>query len=147
MFCDSKSTASTLHSKLKHGFRDTKFINQQEFEAAEIEIPDEIDRFSGDVILTVTVKETSLDALLGPKAITDMAKTAAAKFGKILSFKLLYHNGGRGWTPTAARYQVEYDSAKDACDATLNTNTASGTCPPHAQAEVSHFQMFVAEFY
>lgn len=83
--------------------------------------------------MTITVKETSLDDLLSANVVTDMAKTAAAKFGKILSF-----NGGRGWTPTAARYQVEYDSARE-----LNTDIASGTCPPHAQAEVSRCFMIV----
>jgi hypothetical protein len=40
-------------------------------------------------------------------AITDMAKTAAAKFGKILTFKLSFHNGGHGWAPTIARFEVE----------------------------------------
>jgi hypothetical protein len=36
--------------------------------------------------------------------------------GKTLSFKTRYHNGGHGWVPTIARYEVEYDSVKDACE-------------------------------
>jgi hypothetical protein len=138
MFCDTKSNACGILNKLKHGFRRASSITQQEFEAAEIEIPEEIDSFSPMVMFSATVKQTSLDNHFSVGAITDMAKTAAAKFGKIVSFKLRFHNGGHGWVPTIARFEVEYDSVKDARDAVLNTNTASGICPPHAQAEVSH---------
>jgi hypothetical protein len=140
LFCDSKSTACTLKSKLQNGFRSTAFISQQEFQAANIEIPDEIDRLSGKVILSATVKDRSLHRSFSLNAVTDMAKTSAARFGKMLSFKTRYHNGGHGWVATIARYEVEYDSVKDACDVILNTNNVFGAANPHAQHEVSIYR-------
>jgi hypothetical protein len=137
MFCDSKSTAIILKGKLQNGFRSTSFISQQEFLAASIEIPDEIDRLSGKVILSATVKDRSLHRNFGLNAVTEMARTSAAKFGKILSFKTRYHNGGHGWVATIARFEVEYDSVKDACDVILNTNNVFGAANPLAQHEVS----------
>ena len=138
MFCDQKSTACTLKNKLQCGFRDTVFISQQEFEAAGIEIPGEIQSLSAKVILSASVKEASCSRQFNLKTVSDMAKTAAAEFGKISSFKNRFHNGGNGWAPTVARYEVEYDSVKDARDAILNTNTIFGVHSPQAEGEVSH---------
>ena len=141
MFCDSKSNACTMYSRLKPGFRETAFLSQQEFEAVDVEIPEEIERFSSKVVLSISVKKASVPKMFSLNAITDMAKTAAAKFGKILSFQVRFHNGGYGWAPTVAKYDIEFDSVKDACDIILNTKiTASGVSTTHAQAEVGHLR-------
>jgi len=140
MYCDAKLSASTLYNKLKTGFRETRFISQQEFEATEVEIPEEIQRLSATVMLSTTVKPASKSRLFNLEDVTEMAKTAAAKFGKTLSFKTRYHNGGHGRASTVARWEVEYDSVKDACDIILNTNNVFGSYNPQAQAEVSLHQ-------
>jgi len=142
MFCDSKSNAYYMYNKLKSGFRETSFMSQLDFEAAGVEIPEEIDRFSSKVVLSVNVKASSRNRHFGMQAFEDMAKTAAAKFGKILSFQVRPWNAGREFSPTALKFDVEYDSVKDACDIIHNTsNMASGIPPPHAQAEVNHLQI------
>jgi hypothetical protein len=138
MFCDSKLTACALKRKLQNGFRSTAFISQQEFEAANIDIPDEIDRLSAKVILSARIKEATRHKQFDFDTLAGMARTAAAKFGMILSFKTRFHNGGSGWVPTIARWEVEYDSVKDASDIILNTNNVFGIPNPQAQAEVSH---------
>jgi hypothetical protein len=63
---------------------------QQEFEAAGIEIPGEIERLSATVMLSTHVKQVSLSRQFSVDEVTDMAKAAAAKFGKILSFETRY---------------------------------------------------------
>jgi hypothetical protein len=63
---------------------------QQEFEAAGIEIPEEIERLSATVMLSTHVKQVSLSRQFSFDEVTDMAKAAAAKFGKILSFETRY---------------------------------------------------------
>jgi len=138
IFCDSKNTACELKKKFENGFRSTSFISQQEFEAAGIEVPEGIERFSATVMLSAAVKDSSANLNLSLNTVTGMAKTAAAKFGKILSFKTRYHNGGHGWGPTVVRYEIEYDSVKDAADVILNTNSVFGTSTQQAQAEVSY---------
>jgi len=138
IFCDSKRTACALKKKFENGFRSTSFISQQEFEAAGIEVPEGVVRLSATIMLSAVVKDSSTSLNFGLDNITDMAKTAAAKFGRILSFKARYHNGGHGWGPTVVNYEVEYDSVKDATDLILNTNSVLGTSTRQAQAQVSH---------
>jgi hypothetical protein len=138
IFCDSKTSASALKKKFQNGFHATTFVSQQEFEAAGIEIPEEIERLSAAVMLSTHVKQASLSRQFSIDEVTDMAKAAASKFGKILSFKTRYHNGSHAWGPNVARYEVEYDSVKDATDIILNTNSVFGSSTSQAQAEVSH---------
>jgi hypothetical protein len=52
---------------------------------------------------SATVKHNSLSRHFNLEDGTEMAKTAAAKFGRILSFKTRYHNGGHGRASTVAR--------------------------------------------
>jgi hypothetical protein len=44
--------------------------------------------------------------------------------------------GGYGWLPTIARFEVEYDSVKDACDIILNTNNVFGASNTVAQGQM-----------
>ena len=69
----------------------------------EVEIPEEIQRLSATVMLSATVKHNSLSKDFNLEDVTEMAKTSAAKFGKILSFKTRYHNSGHGRASTVAR--------------------------------------------
>jgi hypothetical protein len=71
---------------------------QQEFEAAGVEIPEEIERLSATVMLSTHVKQVSLSRQFSVDEVTDMAKAAAAKFGNILSFETRY------WPCTAAAH-------------------------------------------
>jgi len=68
--------------------------------------------------------------------------------GKILSFNVRPWNAGREFSPTALKFDVEYDSVKDACDIILDTSDMAFGIPEldvtiktmyyNAQAEVNH---------
>ena len=62
-----------------------------------------IQRLSATVMPSATVKHNSLSRHFNLEDGTEMAKTAAAKFGRILSFKTRCHNGGHGRASTVAR--------------------------------------------
>jgi hypothetical protein len=66
------------------------YISVESFKAADILIPDNIDRFSGKIAYLVSVKEhsRSRSRRSSIKVVTEMAKTAAARFGKIKTLTL-----------------------------------------------------------
>jgi hypothetical protein len=112
-----------------------EYISCETFKAADILIPDTIDRFSAKIAYFVAVKEHSRSRRFNTEVVTEMAKTAAARFGKIKTFDLVDDSGfaldGR------LHFDVEYDSVADANDVVHTTNPVRGLELPFGSSDVS----------
>jgi hypothetical protein len=128
------SSAKVLLRKIKRShFAD--YISVESFKAADILIPDTIDRFSGKIAYFVSVKEHSRSRRFSIEVITEMAKTAAARFGKVKTFDLV---DASGFAPAGLlHFDVEYDSVADANDVVHTTNPVRGLELPFGSSEVS----------
>lgn len=134
MFVDSLSGAKILFAKLRKNHI-VKYISYETFRATDVKIPDTIDRFSSKVTFTVTLKGQSYGRRFSAGAVTEMAKTAAAKFGKIEDFDLA---DDTEWAQYGRmRYLLDFDSVGDANDIVHTLNPVQGLTLPHGTHEVS----------
>lgn len=112
-----------------------RYITCQAFRAANIMIPETIDRLSAEIDFTVTIKDRSRARRFSKEAVIEMAKGAAARFGVVLHFAIAedreFAQDGR------LRFKIEYNSVADANDAVHVTNPAAGMTLPSGTHEVS----------
>lgn len=132
---DSLSGAKALYGKLAMCHHAVKFISYEEFRAAQVIIPDTIDRFSAKITFTVALKNQSYGRRFSADAVTEMAKVAAAKFGKIEDFTLI--NDREFVQYGRMKYEIEFDSVGDGNDLVHTTNPVRGLTLPHGTHEVS----------
>jgi hypothetical protein len=71
-----------LHRNIQR-YHHVEHISCETFKAADILIPDTIDRFPAKIAYFVAVKDHSRSQRFNTEVVTEMAKTAAARFGKI----------------------------------------------------------------
>jgi hypothetical protein len=71
-----------LRRKIRRSYH-VRYISCETFKAADILIPDTIDRFPAKIGYFVAVKDHSRSQRFNTEVVTEMAKTAAAIFGKI----------------------------------------------------------------
>jgi hypothetical protein len=131
---DTLLGAKTIYDRLQHAYPVT-YISCEAFKAADVKIHDNIDRFSADVSFYVTLQESSRDNKFNVATISEMAKTAAARFGRILRFSIVDDSGfASNWS---LKFSIEYNSVADASDAINTTNPVNGLTLPYGTAEVS----------
>lgn len=140
LFVDTLSGAGSLRDKIRASHRVT-YISCEEFRGANAIIGEHVERLSAEVTLYVTLKEHYHTDRFGVAAVTELAKTAAARFGKILRFELVDDSG----FPANSRlvYSIEYNSVADANDAVLITNPVRGLTLPNGSAEVSTLNVLI----
>ena len=134
LYVDTISGARLLFDQIRSSHQ-VCFISCEEFRNADVLIEEHVERLSSEVTLFVTPKATIRANMFNIAAITEMAKTAAARFGKILNFQLVDDLDFA--TKSRLVYSVEYNSVADANDAVLITNPVSGLTLPNGTAEVS----------
>lgn len=134
LFIDTLSGAKQLYDQIKVSYQ-TTFISCDEFRGANVNIGEHVERLSSEVTFYVTLKEHYNPVRFHVAAVTELAKTAAARFGKILRFELIDESGFAANSRLV--YSVEYNSVADANDAVLITNPVRGLTLPNGSAEVS----------
>lgn len=142
VYCDSlKATKQLVKMMQSAGFA-VAYISHEAFKASEVPIPETVIHFSAVITLTVQVKpESRTTNSFTVRDVTDMAKTAAAKFGKIEKFTLV---DGVHYQPSGLiKFEVEYDSVADAFDSILNTNQPSGDPTAYATFDVSASSLYL----
>ena len=107
LFVDSQSSAKLLYDKIQASHRVT-FISCEEFGSAKVNIDEHIKRLSAKVTVYVTVKEHFHANRFNVATVTELAKTAAARFGKILRFELV-DDSAFAANPRLV-YSIEYNS-------------------------------------
>jgi hypothetical protein len=80
--CKSIGGAEELHRKFKRSHH-VEYISCETSKAANALIPDTIDCFSAKIAYFVAVIDHSRSRRFNTEVVTEMAKTAAARFGKI----------------------------------------------------------------
>jgi len=134
LFADTLTGAKALHYKIQHS-HPVQYISLEAFRNANVTLHEHVERFSSEIILHVVLKEGSRGPKFSIATITEMAKTAAARFGKIMRFELADESDfAANWHLIFA---VEYNSVADANDAILTTNPVNGLILPYGSAEVS----------
>ena len=134
MFVDTILGSRTLHDKLQHAYPIT-YISAEAFKAADVKINDNVDRFSAEISFYVTLLESSRGKKFSVATISEMAKTAAARFGRIMRFDLVDNSD---FTANfRLKFAIEYNSVADASDAVHTTNPVNGLTLPYGTAEVS----------
>lgn len=135
LFIDTLSDAKGLYDQIKTSHPAT-FISCEEFRSAKIKIGDHIERLSAVVTFFVTLKEHFHSDRYNVAVVTEMAKSAAARFGPILHFDLL--DDSEFAAKSRLVFTVDYNSVADATDAVLITNPVDGLTLPNGTAEVSN---------
>lgn len=134
LFVDTLHGSKSLHDMLQMTHR-VQYITCKTFRAANVTIPETIDRLSAEVDFTVSIKGKSRARRFSIETVVEMAKGAAAKFGMILHFELVdnseFAQDGR------LKFKIEYNSVGDANDAVHTTNPADGVKLPFGTHEVS----------
>lgn len=138
LFIDTLSDAKGLYDQIKTSHQAT-FISCEEFRSARIKIGDHIERLSSVVTLFVTLKEHFHGGRYNVAVVTEMAKSAAARFGPIRRFDLLDESDFAANSRLV--YSVDYNSVADATDAVLITNPVDGLTLPNGTAEVSNMNV------
>ncbi|GAB7323256.1 hypothetical protein MBLNU13_g05739t1 [Cladosporium sp. NU13] len=137
LFIDTLSDAKGLYDQIKTSHQAT-FISCEEFRSAKIKIGDHIERLSSVVTFFVTLKEHIHSDRYNVAVVTEMAKSAAARFGPILRFDLLDDSDFAANSRLV--FTVDYNSVADATDAVLITNPVDGLTLPNGTAQHIKFQ-------
>ena len=138
LFVDSLSGAKYLYDQMKISHQAT-FISCEEFRSANVNIGEHVERLSSEVTFFVTLKEHYHSNRFNVAAVTEMAKSAAARFGKINHFDLVDASGFAATSRLV--FSVDYNSVADANDAVLHTNPVGGLTLPNGTAEVSNMNV------
>lgn len=136
MFCDSLNSTRELFNKLQRSYK-VKYISYVDFKAAGIQVPDTVTLLSAHVSLTTELQDDSQVSRFTVDLVTEMAKSAAAKFGKVVPGQFYVVDPSEYATTGRIRFEVEYDSVGDAQDAILHTNMPSRIRSEHASCDVS----------
>jgi hypothetical protein len=134
LFIDTLTGAKQLHDEIKTSHQAT-FISCEEFRSANIKIGEHVERLSAEVTFVVTLKEHYHSNRFSVAAVTESAKSAAARFGRITHFKLVDESDFAANSRLV--FNIEYNSVADANDAVLITNPVRGLTYPNGTAEVS----------
>lgn len=136
MFCDSLNGTRELFNKLQRSYK-VKYISYEDFKACDIPIPENVTLFSAHVTLTTELQDGSHVNRFTADQVTEMAKSAAAKFGKVVPGQFFVVDSSEYATTGRIKFEVEYDSVADARDAILHTNMPSRIRSEHASCDVN----------